>query len=97
MTKESIISVIKENENEIKDLGIKRLALFGSYSRNDESINSDIDLIWDLVRPRTLNSMAKAQAYLNSLFPNSKVDTVFEGAIHKYIKESIAGDIIEII
>ena len=97
MTKEQIIQKIVQNENFLRNHGIKRIALFGSYSRNEQTSNSDVDFIWDLEKPRTLNSMGEAQSALNELFPNVKIDTVFESAINKYIKASITEDVIEIL
>ena len=77
MTKEQIIEKINQNEKLLKKSGIKKISLFGSYARNEQTEKSDIDFIWELERPRTLNSMGKAQEVLNSLFPDNKVDTVF--------------------
>jgi len=64
---------------------------------NEQTTNSDVDFIWELQKPRTFNSMGKAQHALNELFPNIKIDTVFESSIHKYFKSSIAEDMIEIL
>lgn len=96
MNKNDIIKTVQSNEARLKEAGIKRLALFGSYSRQDTTEKSDIDFIWELNSPRTLASMAAAQKCLNSLFPNMKVDTVFEKAIHQYIRSQIQEDLIEI-
>lgn len=97
MTKEQIIQKIIQNESILRDHGIKRIALFGSYSRDEQTSSSDVDLIWDLEKPRTLNSIGEAQHALNELFPDVKIDTVFESAINKYFKASIAEDMIEIL
>ena len=97
MTKEQIIQKIIQNENFLRSRGIKRIVLFGSYSRNEQTARSDVDFIWDLEKPRTLNSMGAAQRALDELFPDIKIDTVFESAIHKYLKASITEDMIEIL
>lgn len=97
VTKEQIIQKIIQNESVLRELGIKRIALFGSYSRNEQTSDSDVDFIWDLQKPRTLNSIGKAQQALNKLFPNINVDTVFESAINKYFKTSITESMIEIL
>lgn len=97
VTKEQIIQKIVQNESTLRVHGIKRIALFGSYSRGEQTSNSDVDFIWDLEKPRTLNSIGEAQHALDELFPNIKVDTVFESAINKYFKVSITEDMIEIL
>ena len=96
MEKEKIIQTIRSNEALLKGSGIRRLALFGSYSRQSATHESDIDFIWELDSPRTLSSMAKAQKCLESLFPNQKIDTVFEKAIHQAFREKIKEDLVEI-
>lgn len=43
--KEYILSTIKSNENEIFSFGIKSIGLFGSYVRDEQTENSDIDIL----------------------------------------------------
>jgi len=45
MTKNEIITYLKEHKNDFKTkYQISKLALFGSYSRNENRDNSDIDI-----------------------------------------------------
>ena len=43
--KEFILTAIKTNKPEFVKLGIRTIGLFGSYLRNEQSANSDIDLL----------------------------------------------------
>ncbi|RLD62577.1 MAG: nucleotidyltransferase, partial [Bacteroidetes bacterium] len=43
--KESILKVLSSNSVVIKKYGAKRIGLFGSYVRNEQKENSDIDFI----------------------------------------------------
>ncbi|MFZ9848809.1 MAG: nucleotidyltransferase family protein [Flavobacteriales bacterium] len=45
LNKEKIFQTIIENQSSIKLLGAKNLALFGSFVRNEQKENSDIDFL----------------------------------------------------
>ncbi len=45
MTKEEIINIIKSNPKILKKYYVKSIALFGSYIRNDQTEDSDIDFL----------------------------------------------------
>ena len=44
-TKENLFLAMKQNNKSIESLGVKRLGLFGSFVREEQKRNSDIDLI----------------------------------------------------
>lgn len=69
------------------------LALFGSYSRNEQSAGSDIDLLIDLSNTNADNFFSCAFA-LQDLFQNQKVDVVTRGAIKPKYFEAIKKDLI---
>ena len=42
----NVIEILKQHENEIKDrFGVRKIGLFGSYTRGDQGEKSDIDLV----------------------------------------------------
>ena len=46
LSQQEILEVLSKNLNKWKDqYGVKRIALFGSYSREDQKYSSDIDLL----------------------------------------------------
>ncbi len=45
MTKEKIKKIIREHKEILKKYKVKSVALFGSYVRNEQKENSDIDLL----------------------------------------------------
>ena len=45
MTKEKIKEIIKEHKEILKKYRVKSVALFGSYVRNEQKEDSDIDLL----------------------------------------------------
>ena len=44
-TKKDIVSAIQENRDKIKALGVRKLGLFGSFVREEQRPDSDIDLL----------------------------------------------------
>ena len=43
-TKEHILSLIQEHQSQIRNLGVRRLGLFGSFVRRQQDSDSDIDV-----------------------------------------------------
>jgi predicted nucleotidyltransferase len=43
MTRGDILSAIRSNEEELRRLQVRELALFGSFARGEETETSDID------------------------------------------------------
>jgi predicted nucleotidyltransferase len=44
-TKKEILALIQANQKRIKTFGVKKLGLFGSFMRNKQHSESDIDLL----------------------------------------------------
>jgi predicted nucleotidyltransferase len=44
-TKEDVLSVIRRHQDKIKAFGVKKLGLFGSFVRDAQNTESDIDLL----------------------------------------------------
>ncbi|MCH8519724.1 MAG: nucleotidyltransferase domain-containing protein [Nanoarchaeota archaeon] len=45
LTKEIILEMISFNKDKFKEFGVKKLILFGSYARDEQNENSDIDFL----------------------------------------------------
>jgi predicted nucleotidyltransferase len=45
LTKEIILDTLHNNRKIIRDLGVRKLILFGSYARDEQNENSDIDFL----------------------------------------------------
>jgi predicted nucleotidyltransferase len=44
-TKEDIVTVLSNNHPRIRALGVRRLGLFGSFVRGEQSTDSDVDVL----------------------------------------------------
>ena len=93
-TKENIIATLKTCKPELSKLGVQNIGLFGSYLRNEQSANSDIDLLIDFEpgKENFDNYMAVYDIF-ESLFKNQKVEVVTKNGLSKYIGPKILKDV----
>jgi uncharacterized protein len=79
--REQILPVLKQAE-------VKKAALFGSYVRGDNNENSDVDILVDLPRGKTLLDLVGLKQDLEEILQR-KVDVVEYGGIHPLLRDSI--------
>lgn len=69
------------------------IGLFGSYARNEQTVNSDIDILVSFQRSISLLRLIRLEDEL-SVKLGRKVDLITEGAIkNKRIKTNISNDL----
>ncbi|MCF6093281.1 nucleotidyltransferase family protein [Microaerobacter geothermalis] len=67
------------------------MGVFGSYARNEQTDNSDIDILVEFSRPVGFEFF-DLKDYLESLF-NKPIDLVTVKALKPYIKEEILSEV----
>ena len=85
-----ILRVHKEGLGE--RYGVKRIGVFGSYSRGEQKEDSDVDILVEFEKPIGLIDFIRLQEYLESLL-GVKVDLVTKGALKKRIRERILQEV----
>lgn len=91
------IDQIKEKALPIlKEVGVTRSAIFGSYVRGDNRDNSDIDILVDLPAGKSLFDFIDLQLKLEEAL-NKKVDLGEYSTIKPRLRESILGNVIQIL
>lgn len=94
MNKNEIIDKIQSIMPEIKsDYGIKSIALCGSYAKENQKQDSDIDILVDFVSPPGLVKFYVLNDLLENVF-QKKVDLITINSVHKSIKEEILAEAI---
>jgi len=94
MQKSEILKFLTEHKAELrKNFGVTNIGLCGSYVRNENRTDSDIDLIIDMESERKdiHNYLALKRSLENQL--NARVDIGFENAIKPAIKSHIMNEI----
>jgi len=97
-TKDYIISAIKTNRQTLKRLGIRNVGLFGSYSRDEQSVKSDIDILIDFMPEMENfdNYMAVCDIF-EDLFKNEKVEIVTKNGLSPYIGPKILNEVVYVL
>lgn len=74
------------------EFGITSLGLFGSYARNEQNNDSDIDIVILNMNRKNGLTIARAQRYLSELL-HKNVDLGLYDSLRPYIKNQIDRDI----
>ena len=87
--RDQILKMILNNQNNIRDFGVSKIGLFGSFVRNEQNEESDIDLIVQFEKgKKSYIKFINLSDYLEKLF-NNKVDLLTEKGISPYMKSRI--------
>jgi len=80
----------------LKEAGVTRSSVFGSYARGENKKNSDIDLLIDFPRGRGLFEFVGLQDKLKDAL-GRKVDLVTYNSIHPLLKDRILAEQVQIL
>jgi predicted nucleotidyltransferase len=74
--KEEVLNLIRNHQKEIRDLGVKRYGLFGSFVRGQTTEQSDIDILVEFEPgQKTFDNFTKLAFFLKDLL-GREVDLV---------------------
>lgn len=90
MSRETILKLIEENHARLRELGVRELALFGSFARGDARADSDIDFFVDLDQ-KTFDRYMTVLEFLETLL-GRKVDLVLKSAIKPRLRDAILSE-----
>lgn len=88
MLSKSQINIIIET---LKPYSPKKIGIFGSHARGENSSESDIDILYDFHSDVTLFNLATIKMKLQEKL-GKEVDLISEHFINKYIKDKIISD-----
>jgi len=88
---EVILKSLKDKKDILKKYGVKRIGLFGSYTKGLQKRNSDIDLVVEFEKPSFDNFM-ELTFYLEKLF-GRKVDILTPDGVKSIRVKKVAEDI----
>ncbi|MEO6187840.1 MAG: nucleotidyltransferase domain-containing protein, partial [Ginsengibacter sp.] len=79
ITKEHIIASLKKDKHLLqKEMGVSKLALFGSYANNSQREDSDIDFLIEL-KEIDYDYLYKTYTFLEKKFPGKKIQLTRKG------------------
>jgi uncharacterized protein len=89
-----IIGLIRKHKKELKKTGIKTIGLFGSYSRNENTEESDVDLILEFEEgTKSFHNYMEACDILQKII-QKKLDIVTPESVSPYIKPYIDKEVV---
>ena len=93
LNKEIILETLHQNKNKIKSFGVKKIVLFGSYAKDFQNENSDIDFLVEFIDGKyNIDNHLKLLYFLEDKF-NKKIDLVKPYLLREELKEEILGGI----
>ena len=95
MTRDDILSFLKAHKQELRQgYGVTQMGLFGSYARQAENEDSDIDIVVEFeADKKTLRNFFGFKRYLEENLGNS-VDLGIESALKPIVRNAVTKDII---
>jgi len=93
LTRDTILLKLAGHRNELRQLGARRLGLFGSFARNEGRNDSDVDLLVELDR-RGFDRYMDLKLYLEDLLER-RVDLVLSDRIKPALREAILASVID--
>ncbi|MDX1909490.1 MAG: nucleotidyltransferase family protein [Bacteroidia bacterium] len=91
-TKNEILTTLKALKPTLyKDFAVKEIGLFGSFSDETQSADSDIDILVELERPIGWKFFS-LEIYLEKIF-NRKIDLVTKNSLKGPIKQKILNQV----
>lgn len=86
LTKQEIFKTIQDNKEAIKSFGVTEIGLFGSYVRDEQTEESDIDFLIDIIKEKkTLKNYIDFCDLLENLFKNNRIDIVSKKGLSEFI------------
>ena len=90
-TATEIIDILRKHKEILRKYRVKRIGLFGSFSRNESTDQSDIDFIVDF-EEKSFDNFMELSFALEDLFKR-KIDLLTDKAISPYILPFVKNDI----
>ena len=92
-TKEQIFFLLDQSDEKLKNFGVKRCGLFGSFLRDRQNFQSDIDLLVEFeMGKKTYDNYIHLAFFLEELFGRS-VDLVTPESLSPYIGPHILREV----
>ncbi|XGW00521.1 MAG: nucleotidyltransferase family protein [Leptolyngbya sp. BL-A-14] len=95
MRRDEILSILKQHQTTLKQLGVRSLALFGSVARDEATSASDVDILVELDPPITFDRYMDVKFYLEDHL-GSNVDLVSWKALKPQIRAVVEQEAIHV-
>ena len=95
-TFDEVKAILRKHEKELREkYGVKKIGIFGSYSRGEANEGSDLDILVEFEKPIGLFKFLELEEYLSDLV-GVKVDLVSKKALKPHIGKRILEEVVMI-
>lgn len=92
--KENILNTLKFHKPKLLKFGVQSVGLFGSYSRNEQTHKSDIDLFVDFEPEKeNFDNLMAVYDLFEDIFKNERIEVVTKNGLSKYIGPKILNEV----
>jgi predicted nucleotidyltransferase len=93
LSKEKIFEILKLHKQQIEKFGVKKIGLFGSYVRGENTKDSDLDFLVEFEEgAKTFDNFIELAFLLEDLF-EKKVDLLTPESMSPYLKPYILKEV----
>ena len=97
MNVNEIKNKIKSEEPFLREnFRVKKIGIFGSYSRGEQRKSSDIDVLVEYYEAPSMFEYLDLEEFLSKILNGIKVDLVMKNSLKRYIGERILSEVIYI-
>ena len=95
MSRDVILQSLRQHREDLEIFGIRSLHLFGSVARNEDSLQSDVDLLVDFASAPSFSSFMKLRIFLEDLL-GRKVDLITTSGLRDRVRPYVEKDAIRV-
>ncbi|RKY65870.1 MAG: hypothetical protein DRQ08_04595 [Candidatus Latescibacterota bacterium] len=95
MNRDEILQLLRDHQEELRTLGVKSLAIFGSVARGEASPESDIDVLVEFTESPGFSGYMALKFYLEDLL-GKKVDLVMTSALKPWARPIVEQEAIRV-
>lgn len=96
MKRDDVLARVQAKRDELIQLGVKSLDLFGSVARDEARLSSDVDFLVEFDRPYGIFQLLRVKHYLEDLLECS-VDLGTRTALREHLREPVLKDLIHVL
>lgn len=94
LTKDNILKALRTNKHKLRKFGIRNVGLFGSHINNEQSSESDIDLLIDFEPEKeNFDNFMAVYDLFEHIFKNEKIEVVTKNGLSPYIGPKILEEV----
>ena len=93
-TRSDVLDLLENQRESLRQFGVRELGVFGSFARNEQTRDSDVDVLVDLEN-HTFHAYMDLLFFLEDLF-GRKVDLVMKETIKPIIRNRILAETVNV-